>query len=281
MTDRNTDDETDGVDDETPDSTDDTGDEDDILDDILNERGEHHDDNDDDSERVDRDDGFDRENGFERKNTTVRDDGFEHEDAVEQAGGTEREDELVDDGREEGMEASEPPGEPGRSSADEYGEPPQYFEPAAETSEILSRSAESLRSKMLALRSSEEQSTDGESDDDGASTPPGLVRARKVGTALDDAITIPGTSFQIGLDPILGILPGAGDAVAAVGSLYIVLEAARAGVPRAKLMKMLALVAVDLVAGSVPVVGVLFDALWKSNKWNVAAFEEHVKGDGH
>jgi len=106
----------------------------------------------------------------------------------------------------------------------------------------------------------------------------GLERARAVSDLLDEAFEVPGTNVRVGLDPILGILPVAGDSVAALASVYVVAEAYRAEVPGRTLLAMLGLIAVDFVAGSVPVVGPLFDAFWKANSWNVAMFEEHVEG---
>jgi hypothetical protein len=108
----------------------------------------------------------------------------------------------------------------------------------------------------------------------------GLDRARAASTLLDEAIRVPGTDRRIGLDPILGLLPVAGDAVAALASLYVVFEAFRAGVPGRTLAAMLLLIAVDAVAGSVPVVGPVFDAFWKANRWNVSMFEDHVERTG-
>lgn len=107
-----------------------------------------------------------------------------------------------------------------------------------------------------------------------------LRRVRTVARVLDEAFRVPGTDVRVGLDPILGIIPGVGDGVAALFSLYVVLEAAVAGVPRTTLLQMLAVVAVDAVVGSVPVVGPLFDAVWKANTWNVRAFERHVAMSG-
>jgi hypothetical protein len=94
-------------------------------------------------------------------------------------------------------------------------------------------------------------------------------RMRFVSRLLDESVRVPGTDFEVGLDPLIGALPGAGDAVAAGLSLYIVLESARLGVSFTTLVKMLATVAVDVALGSVPVVGVLFDALWKANVRNL------------
>lgn len=103
-----------------------------------------------------------------------------------------------------------------------------------------------------------------------------LRRARTLSTLLDDAIRVPGTDARVGLDPIVGVLPVGGDAVAAALSLYPILEAYRFDVPRRTLAKMLVLVAIDAVVGSVPVLGTVFDAFWKANKWNVRTLERHL-----
>jgi hypothetical protein len=96
-----------------------------------------------------------------------------------------------------------------------------------------------------------------------------LGRMAAVAWLLDDAIRVPGTGRRIGLDPVVGVLPVAGDLATAAISLYIVAEAALAGVSRRTLAAMLANVAIDAGAGSVPVVGDLFDAGWKANRRNV------------
>lgn len=104
-----------------------------------------------------------------------------------------------------------------------------------------------------------------------------IGRMRAVARLLDDGMRIPGTDFRIGLDPIVGILPGAGDTVAAVASLYIVFESARQEVSRPTLLRMLGNIAVDTVGGSVPVLGTVFDAFWKANKWNANTLERHLE----
>ncbi|QSW99159.1 DUF4112 domain-containing protein [Haloterrigena alkaliphila] len=105
-----------------------------------------------------------------------------------------------------------------------------------------------------------------------------ITRMRLVARVLDEGIPLPGTSYRIGLDPIVGILPGAGDVVASFVSLYIVAESARLGVSQSMLLRMLANIAVDTIGGSVPVLGVLFDAVWKANKWNVQLALEDLAG---
>lgn len=107
-------------------------------------------------------------------------------------------------------------------------------------------------------------------DDLPASVDRGAVRRMQfVARMLDDAVRVPGTNYRVGLDPILGLLPVSGDLVAGVLSLYIVVEAARQGVPAGTLVRMLGNVAIDVGAGSIPILGDLFDASWKANRRNV------------
>jgi hypothetical protein len=112
-----------------------------------------------------------------------------------------------------------------------------------------------------------------------AATHPAVHRVNEVSRLLDEAITVPGTDYKIGLDPILGILPVAGDSVATLFSLYILAEAVRLGVDTRTLARMVAYVAVDAIVGSVPVLGTLFDAVWKANAWNADLLEAHVEAD--
>ena len=101
-------------------------------------------------------------------------------------------------------------------------------------------------------------------------------RVRVIARLLDNSISIPGTGWKIGLDPIVGLIPGIGDLIGAVLSAYIVLEAARADVPGFTLVRMLANVGFDTLLGAVPAVGDLFDAAWKSNTRNVTLLERHL-----
>lgn len=105
---------------------------------------------------------------------------------------------------------------------------------------------------------------------------PGLNRARALARALDTAVRIPGTQLRFGLDPILGLVPGVGDVAGAVLSGYIVLTGVRLGAPASVVTRMIANVAIDSLVGSVPILGDLFDAGWKSNIRNVTLIERHV-----
>lgn len=95
-----------------------------------------------------------------------------------------------------------------------------------------------------------------------------VKRMQLVAYVLDEGIRVPGMDYRIGLDPLLGILPGAGDVLSGGVSLYIVVEAARLGVSYTTLLKMIANISVDVVGGTIPVAGDLFDFIWKANKRN-------------
>jgi Domain of unknown function (DUF4112) len=105
-----------------------------------------------------------------------------------------------------------------------------------------------------------------------------LERVRFLGHLLDNAIPIPGTNRRIGLDPLLGLLPGGGDVVGMVLSAYIVVESARMGVPRELLVKMVSNILLDSVVGAIPLLGDLFDVAWKANSRNLVLLESHVGG---
>lgn len=108
-----------------------------------------------------------------------------------------------------------------------------------------------------------------------------LKRLRRISHVLDNAIPIPGTKYRIGIDPILGFIPGGGDTLAAFFSAYIIWEAAMLGLPKETLMRMFSNILLDTFAGSVPVLGDLFDVAWKANAKNVALLEEHLQLPGH
>ena len=104
-----------------------------------------------------------------------------------------------------------------------------------------------------------------------------LARARTLARLLDSAVKVPGTGVRFGADAILGLVPGLGDVAGAALAGYLVLLAQRLGAPRAVVLRMLANVAVDTAAGSVPLVGDLFDVAYKSNMRNLALLERAVE----
>ena len=80
----------------------------------------------------------------------------------------------------------------------------------------------------------------------------------------------------LGLDPILGLIPGIGDAAGAVLAAWIIVEAFRMGASRATLVRMAGNVALDAGLGVIPVLGDIFDFAWKANLRNVALLERHL-----
>ncbi len=104
-----------------------------------------------------------------------------------------------------------------------------------------------------------------------------LNRIRKLSRLMDTAIGIPGTRFRIGLDPIIGLVPGAGDIVSTTFSAYIIFLAAKFRIPGEDLRRMVFNISLEAVVGTVPLVGDLFDAYYKSNIRNLAILEKHLE----
>lgn len=100
-----------------------------------------------------------------------------------------------------------------------------------------------------------------------------LTRVRVLARLLDSALTIPYTGIKLGLDPLIGLIPAAGDAVSAAFSLFIVWQAHKLGVPRRTLAAMLGIVGLDFLIGLVPIAGDAGDVLFKANLWNLRLLE--------
>jgi hypothetical protein len=96
-----------------------------------------------------------------------------------------------------------------------------------------------------------------------------IARLDALATLLDSAILIPGTNVRFGLDALIGLVPGIGDTVTTLMSLYIVKEARALGAPRHLILRMLGNVALDGVVGVVPLAGDLFDVMWRANRRNM------------
>lgn len=95
--------------------------------------------------------------------------------------------------------------------------------------------------------------------------------------ALDSAVRIPGTNVRFGLDALLGLVPGLGDVAGAAMGSYLVLLGSRLGAPKPVLVRMVLNVALDTLAGVIPVAGDLFDVAWKANTRNMALLERHIE----
>ena len=104
-----------------------------------------------------------------------------------------------------------------------------------------------------------------------------IARVRKLARLLDSALRIPVLGIRVGLDPLIGLIPGLGDAAGAVLAAWVVLLAARLGAPPAVVLRMLGNVALDAVIGAVPVLGDLFDVAWRANTRNVALLDRYLE----
>lgn len=107
-----------------------------------------------------------------------------------------------------------------------------------------------------------------------------LRRLDSLGYVLDNSIPIPGTRRRFGLDAVIGLIPGVGDATGAVMSAYIVVQAARLGAPASSLVRMLLNVGIEALVGAIPFVGDLFDAWFKANARNVALLRGELDRPG-
>jgi hypothetical protein len=105
-----------------------------------------------------------------------------------------------------------------------------------------------------------------------------LTRLRRLAWLIDGAFGLPGTRFRFGLNSVIGLLPVGGDAVLGALSLYIIYEAAQLGLPRHKLLRMVANVGIEVIGGSVPILGDLFDMALKANLRNLRIINDHVGG---
>jgi len=98
---------------------------------------------------------------------------------------------------------------------------------------------------------------------------------QKLAHWMDDRFTIPGTEIKFGLDPVISLIPGAGDWLAGMISSYFILLGVRADVPPAVVMRMGFNVLLDITIGSIPLLGDIFDVGWKANNKNAELLDEH------
>ena len=103
-----------------------------------------------------------------------------------------------------------------------------------------------------------------------------MARLRKLAWFLDAQFGLPGTKFRFGINSLIGLAPAAGDIVMGLISLYIVNEARQMGAPPALLGRMLANVLIEVVGGALPLLGDLFDVVFKANLRNIALLEDWV-----
>jgi hypothetical protein len=107
-----------------------------------------------------------------------------------------------------------------------------------------------------------------------------LNRLKLLARVMDAGWSIPFTKIRFGADPILGLIPGGGDLVAMLISLYVVVKAYEMGVPNHLLLKMAGNIAIDAGLGAVPVLGDIFDVFFKSNIRNTDLLHDFLMKNG-
>jgi len=101
--------------------------------------------------------------------------------------------------------------------------------------------------------------------------------SRKIAWILDEFIRVPGTKFRIGLDPILGIIPGGGEIVPSIIACFLLADARRHGLPFKLLLKMSGNVFLNALVGAIPLAGDAFSAYFKSNSRNYALMQQFLE----
>lgn len=103
---------------------------------------------------------------------------------------------------------------------------------------------------------------------------PRLRKIRVFARLMDQSIVLP-NGFRIGLDPLIGLIPGIGDLIGMSCSLYLLYQAARLGIPKRVLAQMLGNIGLEALVGEIPILGDIFDMVWKSNVRNLNLVEKH------
>jgi hypothetical protein len=107
-----------------------------------------------------------------------------------------------------------------------------------------------------------------------------VARLDALARLMDGALAVPGTRLRLGLDALIGLVPVAGDLVAALVSSYLIWEARRLGAPRWLIARMMANTLIDTTLGAVPILGDAFDILFRANMRNMALLRRHVDKRG-
>ena len=108
-----------------------------------------------------------------------------------------------------------------------------------------------------------------------------LARLEALARLMDGAFIIPGTNTRFGLDAVIGLIPGIGDAIAGLISSYLIWEARKLGVSRWTLARMAGNTLLDTTIGAIPLAGDIFDVMFRANMKNMALLRRHLESRGY
>jgi hypothetical protein len=107
-----------------------------------------------------------------------------------------------------------------------------------------------------------------------------LDRLDRLAMLFDTAFVLPGTNVRFGIESVMRLVPGIGDAAASALSCYLLYEAHALGVPKHVFGRMIANVAFEGIVGAVPLLGDAFDVAFRANRRNVRILREHFEREG-
>lgn len=110
---------------------------------------------------------------------------------------------------------------------------------------------------------------------------PSLQNFERIAKLMDSRFSIPGTGIRFGLDPLLSLMPVAGDLVTLVVSSMLIYTMHQHGASRNVVIKMMLNAGLDTVIGAIPLVGTIFDVFFRANERNVKLLREHYYEGKH
>lgn len=108
-----------------------------------------------------------------------------------------------------------------------------------------------------------------------------LARLEALAKLMDAMFVIPGTNVRMGLDGLVGLIPGIGDVVSGLVSSYLIWEARQLGAPKWVIARMVGNTLLDTIIGAVPIAGDVFDVMFRANLKNMALLRKHLEKTGY
>jgi len=115
----------------------------------------------------------------------------------------------------------------------------------------------------------------------GPSQEESIARLEALAKLMDGAFVIPGTNTRVGLDGLIGLIPGIGDVVSGVISSYLIWEARRLGVSKWVMARMIGNTFIDTTVGAIPFAGDIFDVMFRANMKNMMLLRGHLEKKGY